>query len=232
MVLVELSDQDDTFQIKQVGAKVQAYVFGGAGDDTLNVTNDDTKLDDISGIASFFGQSGNDTLNVYGDSPALSWDLETETLEQPITVTDGQTVRISNDFPLIPLNDENINLRSEIVEYIGGSDLEVSDWETQDFLDDTQWEFLTNNTGELSALSVTGMGMGTNNLFSVHNDFFGANYSQGDPYYRGAIYFASRIGGQPATSTVEQVHVYLGDGDDVFDVDSTYAGGTSYVHGG
>ncbi|MCK4660888.1 MAG: FG-GAP repeat protein, partial [Phycisphaerae bacterium] len=161
VVLTKLGSNDDTFQIKEVADNLVAYVYGGDGDDTLNVGNDDDRVTDISGIAAFFGESGTDTLNVFDT----------------------------------------------------GAD--------------------AGNTGQLSAISVTGLGMGTNSLGTYHNDVFGAGYNIGDPPYPATIYFASRdmVTDQYA-STVEDVHVYLGDFDDTFAVDSTYDLGTTTIHGG
>jgi hypothetical protein len=53
---------------------------------------------------------------------------------------------------------------------------------------------------------------------------------QTDADWPGAIYYATGDG--PASSTVEQVEVHLGAGDDAFRVDSSYAYGTTSVHGG
>jgi hypothetical protein len=157
-----LGEDDDTLRLKSLDANVVAWIYGGPGDDTVNVGNDNDLLADISGIAAFFGDAGTDTLNVYGDGS-------------------------------------------------GG------------------------NTGQLTAIGVTGLGMGTNMLVSTHNDVFGAGYDFFDPSYPAAIYYGTRTtenGTDLFSSTVENVHVYLGAGDDRFNVDSTYAYGSSYVHGG
>ncbi|HEY6212913.1 MAG TPA: hypothetical protein VIW45_11545, partial [Vicinamibacterales bacterium] len=53
-----------------------------------------------------------------------------------------------------------------------------------------------NDTGQLTAIAVTGLGMGTNTLPTVHNDVFGAGYAVGVPgaptVFPSAIYFASQ----------------------------------------
>jgi len=89
--------------------------------------------------------------------------------------------------------------------------------------------------GQLSAISVTGMGLATNHLLAVHKSF-GAPYSyNNEAGYPGAVYFATRTvldGVETVSSTVEHVHVRLGAGNDTFRVDSTYGYGASYVHGG
>ena len=90
-------------------------------------------------------------------------------------------------------------------------------------------------SGQLSAISITGMGMGTNQQVSVHNDGFGAGYDIHDSSFPAAIYYATRKtegSVETVSSTVETVNVYLGSGDDKFNIDSTYAYGTTYVHGG
>ena len=88
--------------------------------------------------------------------------------------------------------------------------------------------------GQLSAISVTGMGMGTNDQAAVHNTGFGAVYDIGEPA-PAAIYFGIRSeqdGIESVASTVEVVNVLLGDNNDTFNIDSTYAYGTSNVNGG
>jgi hypothetical protein len=92
----------------------------------------------------------------------------------------------------------------------------------------------------LTAIGVTGLGMGRNKLIAVHNDVYGAGYTvpaAGDTIttFPGAIYYASRTGtgaSEAYVSTVEQVSVDLGDGNDVFAIDSTYSSGTTEVRGG
>jgi hypothetical protein len=85
---------------------------------------------------------------------------------------------------------------------------------------------------QLSAISVTGLGMGrtVNQLFSTHH-FFGAGYdfAPGDTY-PAAIYYGARTTSvlDPVTSvdtfssTVEKVVVQLGDGHDTLLIDSIY----------
>ena len=88
--------------------------------------------------------------------------------------------------------------------------------------------------GQLTAIGVTGMGMGRNQLLSVHNAVFGAGYNLDDPDYPAAIYYATRKvldGVETISSTVEDVHLWLGGGDDIFYVDSTYGYGTTRIHG-
>ena len=93
--------------------------------------------------------------------------------------------------------------------------------------------------GQLSAVSVTGMGMGSNRMVAVHNDNFGAGYNLTDVSWPGAIYYAKRsilTNGtnttETVTSTVEAVNVQLGAGNDTFNIDSTYAYGKTTVRGG
>src|SRR6185503_1662259 len=88
--------------------------------------------------------------------------------------------------------------------------------------------------GQVTAISVTGMGTGTNELFTIHEEVFGAEVDTSEPA-SGAIYYAVRSvvdGVSSISSTVEAVHVYLGTGDDMLVVDSTYASGATHVHGG
>ena len=51
------------------------------------------------------------------------------------------------------------------------------------------------NPGQLTAIGITGMQMGSNTLGSIHNEVFGAGYDNGLPAYPGAIYYATRDGG-------------------------------------
>ncbi|MDB5862130.1 MAG: repeat-containing protein, partial [Ramlibacter sp.] len=89
--------------------------------------------------------------------------------------------------------------------------------------------------GQLSAIGVTGMGMGTNQMVAVHNESFGARFNLNDPSYPAALYYGRRIlldGAETISTTVEAVNVLLGGGDDVFSVDGTAQGVASYVDGG
>ncbi len=88
--------------------------------------------------------------------------------------------------------------------------------------------------GQLTAISITGMGMGTNDRFTTHNDRFGAALSVKDPpVYPAAIYYANRDTTDGSIhSTVEMVNVFLGGGDDDFIVDSTCDYGLTQVSGG
>jgi hypothetical protein len=94
--------------------------------------------------------------------------------------------------------------------------------------------------GELSALSITGMGMGQNAFGALHNAGFGAGYENaGSPLPNGqfpaAIYYAQRTTDnsvETISSTVEVVNVLLGAGNDTFNIDSVYSQGVTNVHGG
>jgi hypothetical protein len=76
--------------------------------------------------------------------------------------------------------------------------------------------------GQLSAISVTGMEMGTNDHFTTHNDRFGADLSlKSPPVYPAAIYYANRdTTDNSIHSTVENVNVVLGNNADNFTIDS------------
>ena len=90
-------------------------------------------------------------------------------------------------------------------------------------------------SGQLTAIGVNGMGMGSNRLVAVHNEVFGAGYDITDPLFPAAIYYGTRDkldGIETVSSTVETVNVLLGGGKDVFDIDSVYSYGTTTVHGG
>ena len=74
-VQIGLSSSGDLFDVLGVAANANLYVFGGTGDDTLNVGVAATHLlAGIDGVVAFFGGSGNDTLNAYASarSPALT----------------------------------------------------------------------------------------------------------------------------------------------------------------
>ncbi len=76
--------------------------------------------------------------------------------------------------------------------------------------------------GLLTEVNVTGLGMGTNQQVAIHNTEFGADYTVTAPSFPGAIYYAKRnLLTGVTTSTVENVNVQLGTGNDVFAVDGT-----------
>ncbi|MCO6457026.1 MAG: hypothetical protein J5I93_17150, partial [Pirellulaceae bacterium] len=88
---------------------------------------------------------------------------------------------------------------------------------------------------QVSAISVAGLEMGTNALFSTH-ERFGAGYDNNlGADYPAAIYFATRTttnGVDAFHSTVETVNVLLGAGDDTLAIDSVNDYATTNVHGG
>ena len=168
-VMVGLSGHDDSFRIKAVDANIIAYVQGRAGNDTIDVGNDDDLLDDISGVVAFFGEGdSDDTLNIHGNATAGA----------------DTTTGVDPD--------------------------------------------------QLTAIGLTGLGMGDNLLLSTHNAF-GAGYDTDLNSYPGAVYYAEREtsnGIDSFSSTVEHINVLLGDGPDTLTVDSVYDSGTTVVHGG
>ncbi|MBL8873046.1 MAG: DUF642 domain-containing protein, partial [Planctomycetaceae bacterium] len=91
------------------------------------------------------------------------------------------------------------------------------------------------SSGMLTAISVNGMEMGTNRLYSLQNEL---GYpldpsSATNGTAPASIYFGSRSGFEEAyQSTVEAVNVQLGDSDDIFQIDSTFAYGSRNVLGG
>ena len=160
-IYIGLSAFDDTFSVAGINSNVAAFIYGGAGNDTLNVGTAGGQLTALSGIVAFFGGAGTNTLNVYGDA--------------------------------------------------------------------------STDPGQLSAVSVTGMGMGTNQLVTVDNGMFGAGYSLDQADYPGAVYYAVRTlvqGGDIYTSTVQSINISLDNGANSFAIDSTLAGATSTIYGG
>ena len=165
---IQLTPYDDTFTVKGVSSNAAAFIYGGAGNDTLNVGNDAGQLTDISGIVAFFGGNAanpvggeTNTLNVTGEASAAS--------------------------------------------------------------------------GELSAISITLMGMGTNDLVGLHNDAFGAGYTLGQGSYPGAIYYAQRAivaNQEQYTSSVQVVNLNLGNGANRLAVDGTLASAVTTINGG
>jgi len=281
-VFVILSPYNDTVQVKGVAANLAAYIYGGAGDDTVNAGDDNHRLVDVSGIAAFFGQAGTDTLNVYGDTlePSLFAPEDIANLSSlagkltPHEGRDGVSAYLWSRFSTA--TQESINA------YHGGSgspttvkqalvqDLNTIIQGGASLYDQTRFagvilspttralleqgpvgavltvlnrmliedaysgEIFGKTPGQLTAIGVTGLGMGRNSQVSTHNDVFGARYNLTDASYPAAIYYASRPpeGSDVITSTVEQVNVYLGASDDWFNVDSTYPSGSTQVHGG
>ena len=63
-VFIQLSSGNDTFDVQGVAPGLVVAVYGGAGDDTVNVGNAANLLTDIDGVISFMGEGGSDTLNV------------------------------------------------------------------------------------------------------------------------------------------------------------------------
>ncbi|MCA9138364.1 MAG: FG-GAP repeat protein, partial [Planctomycetales bacterium] len=103
--------------------------------------------------------------------------------------------------------------------------------------DDSLWVQGDGSTdpGLLTAVSVTGLGMGDNALFTDHDDF-GANVNAScvaTTSCPGAIYFGQRRGfANDYVSTIETVTVKLSDNADVLNVDSVDSFGTRSVLGG
>src|SRR5262249_36578491 len=64
-LFLKMGSAGDQVRVKGAVANTGVFVFGGAGNDTLNVGNDSNLLTDISGIVAFFGDGGTNTLNVY-----------------------------------------------------------------------------------------------------------------------------------------------------------------------
>nr|MBC8240041.1 FG-GAP repeat protein [Alphaproteobacteria bacterium] len=166
-VFIQMGDGNDTMRVESLLATVHATIYGGSGDDTLEVGNQADTLNDIDGIIEFYGQTGTDTLNA---------------------IDSGNTAP---------------------------------------------------NTGQLTALNITGLGMGSNAWLSVHVALGGlpttpdgetpctANNS-----CPAAIYYASRNDADVISSDVEVVSVFLGSGDDTLQVDSTYNLGVTNAYGG
>ncbi len=70
-LLLKLGAFDDPLQVTGAGANTQILVYGGDGNDTVNVGNAGDPLSEVSGIVAFFGEGGSgDTLNVYGVAAA------------------------------------------------------------------------------------------------------------------------------------------------------------------
>ena len=75
--------------------------------------------------------------------------------------------------------------------------------------------------GQLTAIGLTGMGMGSNQFVAVHNTNFGAGYSTTQSDWPAAIYYGRRtvvtdagVSTDVLSSTVEAVNVQLGGGND------------------
>ena len=129
-VVIGLTGGDDVFRVSDAGAAMAVYVYGGLGNDTLNVTNNGAALTGIKGIVGFEGEGGvGDTLNVIGDGSAA------------------------------------------------------------------------NNSGLLTAIGVSGLGMGSNSALGSIHELFGA----GNAATAGAVYYATAAG----AGTVENVNVTL-----------------------
>jgi hypothetical protein len=87
-LLVKLSPFDDTLQVTGANSQTQAFVFGGAGNDTLNAGVAGDPLSSISGIVGFFGEEGaDDTLNVHGIATPPASATDSSNLLTAIAVT-------------------------------------------------------------------------------------------------------------------------------------------------
>ena len=95
------------------------------------------------------------------------------------------------------------------------------------------------NTGQLTAINLTGLGMGTNSWLSVHIAMdalltvpAGTTPCTQNNSCDAAIYYGTRNAADVVSSDVEFVNVYLGSGNDTLRVDSAYPQGQTRVHGG
>ncbi|MBV5304948.1 MAG: hypothetical protein JZU70_12255, partial [Chlorobium sp.] len=91
------------------------------------------------------------------------------------------------------------------------------------------------NSGQLTAINVTGLGMGTNSWLSVQMErdaMLSTNSCATLGNCKAAIYFATRNGSDVISSDVEVVNVLLGSGNDTFRVDSVYSYGQTSIYGG
>jgi hypothetical protein len=157
-----LSALNDTLQVAGLSAPFAAFVYAGAGNDTLNAYNSNNRVNGINGVVVFEGENGIDTLNVRGNGSSTS-------------------------------------------------------------------------PGMLTAISISGMEMGTNSLYSLQSELGYPLDSKTatNGTAPASIYFGSRSGFEQAyRSTVEAVNVQLGSGDDTFLIDSTFDYGSRTILGG
>ncbi|MCA9179632.1 MAG: hypothetical protein KDB14_34490 [Planctomycetales bacterium] len=87
---------------------------------------------------------------------------------------------------------------------------------------------------QLTAIGIAGLGMGQNRLEASHNHWFGAGYDANQGSYPGAIYYATRSlldGVETIHTSVEQVALQLGPGNNTLAIDSVMPG-TTTVRGG
>jgi len=95
------------------------------------------------------------------------------------------------------------------------------------------------NVGQLTAINLTGLGMGTNSWLNVHmqQDAMlsvpaGHTPCTEDASCDAAIYYGERNDADVVSSDVEAVNVFMGSGDDTLRVDGTYAQGVTSIYGG
>ncbi|MBC8239936.1 MAG: hypothetical protein H8E30_05610, partial [Alphaproteobacteria bacterium] len=95
------------------------------------------------------------------------------------------------------------------------------------------------NVGQLTAINLTGFGMGTNSWLNVHMQQDSMlSVPQGhtpcteDASCNAAIYYANRNDADVVSSDVEAVNVYMGSGNDTLRVDGTYSQGVTSIYGG
>ena len=91
------------------------------------------------------------------------------------------------------------------------------------------------NSGQLTAINVTGLGMGANSWLSVQMErdaMLSTNTCATLGTCKAAIYFATRNGSDVVSSDVEFINILLGSGNDTFRVDSVYSYGQTSVYGG
>ena len=136
---IKLGIGSDTFTARNVPTGVTASIYGGNGNDTVNVGNASNLLADIDGTLIFYGEGNSDTLNAYNS---------------------GDTADCGAD-------------------------------------PDAAWA-----CGQLTAIGLSGLGMGSGSLSEPH------------------IYFATQGIGGAISSSTEYMNVYLGSGADKFYVDS------------
>ncbi|MCA9172540.1 MAG: hypothetical protein KDB23_32970, partial [Planctomycetales bacterium] len=228
-LVIGLSDYNDQFTVQSAEEPVQVYVAAGAGDDSLRVGNDSNSLTEISGIVGFFGGDGTDTLNVYGDAAAPTTDATTATASA--TLDPHDTVLIDDQFA-------ETSLRGAVFEYVGESPVTITDWSAEDFLQDpAKWRTVY-VVGQMTAIGITGMGMGTNPLRAIHNDVFGTSYDRDltpddnlPARYPGSIYFGVK-NGDNFSGMAEVINVQLGSQGDRFLIDSVLPGATANILGG
>jgi len=77
---IKLGAGNDEFAVQNVPAGVATTVYGGNGDDLLEVGNQVNLLADIDGVLTFHGEEGSDTLRAHneGDSGDCAADVDTD----------------------------------------------------------------------------------------------------------------------------------------------------------